>query len=76
MITELEDLLIVNFYNEASNIAHSLKGALANARCLILTNLIVQIENEILQKDLVAATKSLNDIKEEWQIIQPIMREI
>lgn len=74
-ISDLEVLLENNSFGEAAKIAHSMKGSTANGRCEQLLALTKNIEKEILDEDAEAAGKTLKQIKKEWEILLPILKQ-
>ncbi|MEA1874875.1 MAG: response regulator, partial [Bacteroidota bacterium] len=74
-ISKLEPLLENNSFEEASKIVHSMKGSSANMRCEIFSDLTKQIESEIHAEDAEAAGKTFNEIKNEWNILLPILKQ-
>jgi len=59
---------------KAANIAHSLRGTAVNFRWGILSELTEEIQKEIRLKNSEATFEILHKIKEEWNILAPILK--
>jgi PAS domain S-box-containing protein len=74
-LNDLEALLKKNCFQEAAKIVHLIKGSSANIRCKTFVDLIKKIEREILEEHSEAAGKTLQEIKNEWEILLPILKQ-
>jgi HPt (histidine-containing phosphotransfer) domain-containing protein len=74
-LSDLEIELSKPDFKKAETIAHSLKGTSLNLRWGIFSELLINIEKEIISKNKEAYFKLFQELKEEWNVLTDILKK-
>jgi PAS domain S-box-containing protein len=70
----LEDAINENTAAEAAKLAHTIKGMALNLHCNLFASMAQQLEQSIKNENIKEAKKTLEKIKEEWDILAPLLK--
>jgi len=74
-LSDLEIELSKPDFKKAETIAHLLKGTSLNLRWGIFSELLINIEKEIISKNKEAYFKLFQELKEEWNVLTDILKK-